>query len=96
MESAPPEMATQMRSPGLICVRSKGSVGETDISMRIQATDLSKGCVEALFAHRMRLSGRLFVGWHWCERQCCGERCVEGLDSVGRDGRDTDPASSVT
>jgi hypothetical protein len=33
-------MAMQMRSPGLICVRSKRRVGETDISMRIQATSL--------------------------------------------------------
>ena len=35
-ESAPPEMATQRRSPGLMWVRSKARVGETDIAMRIQ------------------------------------------------------------
>src|SRR5258705_8672478 len=36
-ESAPPDMATQMRSPGLMLERSKGSLGETDIWMRIQS-----------------------------------------------------------
>jgi len=34
-ESAPPEMATQMRSPGWICVREKERLATADISLML-------------------------------------------------------------
>ena len=94
-ESAPPETATQMRSPGLMLVRSKGRAGETDIwnEDTVRLCESPMADIVASFAGKMMFFGRLFVGWHWCERQCLGERCVEGLDSAA--DRDTDPASSV-
>src|SRR6266852_5763606 len=50
-ESAPPETATQMRSPGLMLERSKSRVGETDIWNEDTVPPTSESSMADLHVH---------------------------------------------